>query len=89
MLKNWKNLGKMGKASVTQKLLRLRNWKTENVYRPVKQGTIRNQKTNKKPPTKNTSGPDYFTGEFYQIFKKEWAPIMKLSPKNGTGENTT
>ena len=68
------NLEEMDKFLEKHNLLRLNQEGTENINRPNTSTeidtVIENLPTNKSP------GPDGFTGEFYQTFRKELTPIL-------------
>ena len=55
---------------------RLNQKEIEKLNRPVRSTEIENWF--KIFPTKKSPGPDAFTGEFYQTYKKELIPILKL-----------
>ena len=63
----------MNKFLKTHNLPRLNGEKKENLNR------LMARKENESvinPPNKEKPGPDGFTGEFYQIFKEEFIPIL-------------
>ena len=49
--------------------------KSENMNRPITSTEI--ETVTKKPQTNGSPGPDGFTGEFYQTFRKELTPILR------------
>ena len=68
------NLEEMDKFLAKHNLPRLNQEEIENINRPITstkiEDVIKNLPTNKSP------GPDGFTGEFYQTFREEVAPIL-------------
>ena len=79
------NLQEMGKIPEINNLPRLNQEEIENIKRPITSNEIEsviiiiiiNQLSTNKSP-----GPDGFTGEFYQTFRKELTPILlKIFPK--------
>ena len=69
----------MDKVLERYNLPRLNQEEIENINRPITgteiETVIRNFPTNK------SSGPDGFTGEFYQTFRDELTPILPNSSK--------
>ena len=64
----------MEKFLETYNLPRLSQEVIENQSRPI---TIKKMESIiKNPPVKTGSGPDGFTGDFYQTFKDELMPIL-------------
>ena len=73
------NLEEMDKFLETSNLPKLNLEKTENLNRLITTNTI--EAVIKKLSTNKSSGPDYFTGEFYQIFKELTPILLKLFQK--------
>ena len=68
------NLEAMGKFLEKYKLPRLNQEEIGNMKRPI---TVNEIKTMiKNLPTNKSPGPDGFTGEFYQTFRKELTPVL-------------
>ena len=53
---------------------RLNQGELENINRPITSNEI--ETVIKNLPTNKSSGPDDFTGEFYQTFREELTPIL-------------
>ena len=70
------NLEEMDKFLEKHNLLRLNQEETENINRPVRSTEI--ETVIKNLPANKSPGPDGFTGEFYQTFREELTPILKL-----------
>ena len=68
------NLEEMEKYLEKHNLLRLNQEETENINRPNTSTEI--ETVIKHLPTNKSSGPDGFTGEFYQTFREELTPIL-------------
>ena len=68
------NLEEMDKFLEKHNLPRLNQEVIENVNRPITSTEI--ETVIKNLPTNKSSGPDGFTGEFYQTFREELTPIL-------------
>ena len=73
------NLEEMDKFLERYNLPRLNQEETENMNKPITSNEI--ESVIKNLPTNKSSGPDGFTGEFYQTFRKELTPILSNSSK--------
>ena len=74
------NLEEMDKFLEKYNLPRLNQDEIEKMNGPITRTEI--ETMIKKLPTNKSPGPDSFTGEFYQTFRKELTPILlKLFPK--------
>ena len=67
------NLEEMDKFLEKHNLPRLNQEETENINR-IRSTEIEN--VIKNLPTNKSTGPDSFTGEFYQTFREELIPIL-------------
>ena len=65
------NLEEMDKFLERYNLPRLNQEEIENMNRPITSTEIE-----KKLPTSRSTGPDGFTGEFYQTFREELTPVL-------------
>ena len=68
------NLEETDKFLEMHNLLRLNQEEIENMNRPTTSTEI--ETVIKNLPTNKSSGPDGFTGEFYQTFRYELTPIF-------------
>ena len=68
------NLQEMDKLLEKHNLLRLNEEEIENINRPITSTEI--EMVIKNLPTNKSTGPDSFTGEFYQTFREEITPIL-------------
>ena len=68
------NLEEMDKLLEMHNLPKLNQEEIENMKRPVTSTEIEN--VIKNLPTNKRLGPDGFTGEFYQTFRKKLTPIL-------------
>ena len=68
------NLEEMDKFLEKHNLPRLNQEEIENINRPITSTEI--ETVIKNLPTNKRSGPDGFTGEFYQTFREELTPIL-------------
>ena len=68
------NLEEMDKFLERYNLPRLNQEETENMNRPITRNEI--ETVIKNLPTNESSGPDGFTGEFYQTFRAKLTPIL-------------
>ena len=64
----------MDKFLEINNLPRLHHKEIESLNRPITSMEIKS--TIKNLPTKESPGPDTFTGEFYQTFKEELTPML-------------
>ena len=70
------NLEKMDKFLEKQNLLRLNQEEIENINRPITSNE--NKTVIKNLPRNKNPGPDGFTVKFYQKFREELTPILKI-----------
>ena len=68
------NLEEMDKFLEMHNLPRLNQEEIENMNRPITSTDIEN--VMKNLPTNKSSGPDGFTGKFYQTIRKRLTPIF-------------
>ena len=80
------NLEEMDKFLEKHNLLRLNQEEIENINRPIISTEI--ETVIKNLPKNKSSGPDGFTGEFYQTFREELTPIL-LKLLQNTAEGGT
>ena len=73
------NLEEMDTLLEKHNLLSLNQEETENVNRPITSTEI--ETVIKNLPTNKSPRPDGFTGEFYQIFRKELTLFFSNSSK--------
>ena len=74
------NLEEMDKFLECYNFLRLNQEEIENMDRPITSSEI--ESLIKNLPTNKSSGPDGFTGEFYQTFREKLTPsLLKLFQK--------
>ena len=80
------NLEEMDKFLEKYNLPRLNQEEIENINRPIISTEI--ETVIKNLPKNKSSGPDGFTGEFYQTFREELTPIL-LKLLQNTAEGGT
>ena len=80
------NLEEMDKFLEKYNLPKLNQEEIESHNRPIT--SIEIETVIKNLPTNESPGPDGFTGEFYQKFRKELTPILLKLPENFRGRKT-
>ena len=70
------NLEEIDKFLEKHNLLRPNQEEIENINRAITSTVI--ETVIKNLPTNKSPGPDDFTGEFYQTYREELTPILKL-----------
>ena len=78
------NLEEMDKFLQKHNLLRLNQEEIENINRPITSTEI--ETVMKNLPTIKSPGTDGFTGKFYQTFREELTPVLKLFQNTADGE---
>ena len=68
------NIEEMDKFFERYNLPRMNQEEIENMNRPIARTEI--ETMIKKLPTNKSSGPDGFTGKFYQTFREELTPVL-------------
>ena len=68
------NLEELDKFLEKHNFVRLNEEEIENTNRPITRTEI--ETVIKSLPTNNSPGPDSFTGEFHQTFRKQLTPIL-------------
>ena len=68
------NIEEMDKFFERYNLPRMNQEEIENMNRPITRTEI--ETMIKKLPTNKSSGPDGFTGKFYQTFREELTPVL-------------
>ena len=66
---------------------RLNQEELENIDRPITSNEI--ETVIKNLPINKSPGPDGFTGKFYQTFREELTPSLKLFQKTAEGGTLT
>ena len=77
------NLEEMDKFLAKYNLPKLDQEERENLNRPITSTEI--ETVIRKLPTNKSPGPNGFTAEFYQKFRKELTPILLKLPENCRG----
>ena len=80
------NLEEMDKLLEKRNLPRLNQEEIENINRPITSTEI--ETVIKNLPTNNSPGPDGFTGEFYQTYRRANTYPSQTLPKYSRGRNT-
>ena len=80
------NIEEMDRFLERYNLLRLNQEEIENMDRPITSTEV--ETVIKNLPANKSSGPDGFTGEFYQTFREELTPVLLKLFQNTAEEGT-